>query len=124
MSAPRFSAFDQVFSFIYSPRPYTHARVFEDETPLEVKRRRLSELQKRQKRIQRTRNERLIGQCVEVLCEGRSKKNPDTYSGRTRCARIVNFEADSDAPGRLVSVKVEAASPYSLWGREASALGG
>jgi tRNA-2-methylthio-N6-dimethylallyladenosine synthase len=69
--------------------------------------------------------ERLVGQCVEVLCEGPSKTNPARLMGRTRTNKIVVFPPSPRrrrAPGRdqlmgeLVDVRIEQANGFSLYG--------
>jgi tRNA-2-methylthio-N6-dimethylallyladenosine synthase len=60
--------------------------------------------------------ERLVGQCVEVLCEGPSKTNPARLMGRTRTNKIVVFEGDNELIGELVDVQIERANGFSLYG--------
>src|SRR5438034_566472 len=70
--------------------------------------------------------ERLVGQCVEVLCEGPSKTNPARLMGRTRTNKIVVFEGSDRLIGELVKVRIEQANGFSLYGtpiREAHVSG-
>src|SRR5437879_12439084 len=59
---------------------------------------------------------RLVGQCVEVLCEGPSKTNPSRLMGRTRTNKIVLFEGPEEFVGVLVDVRIERATGFSLYG--------
>ena len=60
--------------------------------------------------------ERLVGQCVEVLCEGPSKTNPARLMGRTRANKIAVFEGDNELIGELVDIQIERANGFSLCG--------
>jgi tRNA-2-methylthio-N6-dimethylallyladenosine synthase len=107
--------FDTVYSFTYSERPGTRAAGFEDGVPLTVKMDRLRRLQDRQQEIQRGRNRQWIGKRVEVLVEGRSKRDVTRWTGRTPESRIVHFTGEA-SPGSLVWVEIAKSSPYSLVG--------
>ena len=79
-------AFDQVFAFIYSPRPFTQAAQLEDGVPIGEKEERLQRLFERQAAITRTRNQALVGSVVDVLIEGPAKsaspRQPSLYLDR------------------------------------------
>ena len=60
--------------------------------------------------------ERLVGHCVEVLCEGPSKTNSARLMGRTRTNKIVVFEGNEKLIGQLVDVQVRQANGFSLYG--------
>src|SRR4029077_5398125 len=64
--------YDGVFSFKYSPRPNTPALSLDDAIPDAEKARRLAVLMERQRDIQKRRNQRHIGQFVEVMVEGKN----------------------------------------------------
>lgn len=109
--------FTNIFSFRYSPRPQTAAaRQLEDTVPFEVKKRRLIEVQALQRKIQLEENRAFIGQEIKVLCLGKSKKDPNIYSGRNEGYQVVNFTAPEDALGRFVDVRITSCGPYSLRG--------
>jgi tRNA-2-methylthio-N6-dimethylallyladenosine synthase len=107
--------FDTVYSFTYSERPGTRALEFGDDIPLAVKMERLQRLQARQQEIQRGRNKMWVGRQVELLVEGRSKRDATRWTGRTPDNRIVHFTGES-APGSFVNVEITTATPYSLVG--------
>ena len=61
------------FIFKYSPRPGTIAiKRFEDDVPEEIKRWRNNDLLRLQNRVSMELNQQLIGEEVEILCEGAS----------------------------------------------------
>lgn len=109
--------YDTVFVFRYSPRPGTPAAAMEDQVPLEVKARRNSRLLEVAGRVAAARSARLLGRVVEVLVDGRARRNPTELSGRTRCNRVVNFEGDGRVDvGDLVHVRITEVLPHSLRG--------
>jgi tRNA-2-methylthio-N6-dimethylallyladenosine synthase len=114
--------YDTSFSFMFSPRPGTPAAALQDETPHEVKLKRLQHLQavieenvaaisaSRQDTVQR------------ILVEGPSRKSsPEApeWMGRTECNRVVNFAAGPHGDrlvGQMIDVKITQAFPHSLRG--------
>jgi len=113
----REAGFDQAFSFKYSPRPQTRAAAFADQVPEEVKTERLARLQALQDELTRQSHARLVGQELEVLVEGRSKRSPEELCGRLRTNQIINFIGPRELVGRLARVTITAAHPHSLKGR-------
>ncbi|PYN93852.1 MAG: tRNA (N6-isopentenyl adenosine(37)-C2)-methylthiotransferase MiaB [Candidatus Rokuibacteriota bacterium] len=110
-------AYDNVFVFRYSPRPGTPAAAMPDQVELAVKAERNSRLLSVAGRAAAARSARLAGQTVEVLVDGRAKKNVQELCGRTRCNRVVNFEADARvAVGNVVAIHITDVLPHSLRG--------
>ncbi len=110
--------YDGVFSFKYSPRPNTPALSLDDAIPDAEKARRLAVLMERQRDIQKRRNQRHIGQFVEVMVEGRNDARQQ-WSARTSQNKVLNFSASEGANppvGSYVSVKVTGSFPNSLLG--------
>jgi tRNA-2-methylthio-N6-dimethylallyladenosine synthase len=112
----RQAAFEQSFSFKYSPRPQTRAAGFPDQVPEEVKAERLSRLQALQDELTLAAHARLVGQVQEVLVEGLSKRSPEQLSGRLRTNQVVNFTGPRDLLSRLTPVVLTEAQPHSLKG--------
>jgi tRNA-2-methylthio-N6-dimethylallyladenosine synthase len=111
--------FDGTFSFQYSPRPHTPAATMAGSVPQEEKVRRLALLQDRQRMIQSARNQSLVGQTLEVLVEGASRRE-NQWTGRTSSNRTVNFTSPrSGLLGEYVLVRVTQAGPNSLGGEQA-----
>jgi tRNA-2-methylthio-N6-dimethylallyladenosine synthase len=97
--------FDNSFSFIFSPRPGTPAANLQDDTPHEVKLRRLQHLQSViNSNISRISDSRL-GTVQRILVEGASKRDATELMGRTECNRVVNFAGNPRLVGQLVEVK-------------------
>ncbi len=109
--------FDTSFSFIFSKRPGTPAANLPDDTPLETKKQRLSQLQERLLWQASQYSQSMLGRTERVLVTGRSKKDAKQWSGRTECNRVVNFDGPEDIQGQFVSVLITDAQPNSLRGR-------
>jgi tRNA-2-methylthio-N6-dimethylallyladenosine synthase len=113
--------YDNAFVFRYSPRPGTPAATMPDQIPLEVKAQRNSRLLEVAARAAAERSRRLQDRIVEVFVDGRSRKNAHELQGRTRCNRVVNFEADGRAAvGDIVAIQITDVLPHSLRGALAS----
>lgn len=106
------------YMFYYSERPGTlAARKFKDDIPLEVKKRRLSEVVEKQHEIAFKHNKADIGKTVEVLIEGDSKKSASDFKGRSPQNKMVIFpKSDSFKPGDYVQVKITESSSATLIG--------
>lgn len=109
--------YENIFSFIYSPRPHTRAFKIKDDIKPEIKKQRLYELQETQRKIQLKNNNTLIGKTVEVLVTGPHPKKPGEVIGRTVNYRVVNFKSTTP-PGQFTNILVENVGPYSLRGTE------
>jgi tRNA-2-methylthio-N6-dimethylallyladenosine synthase len=114
--------FDNSFSFIYSPRPGTPAANLVDETPHDVKLRRLQHLQKVIDDSTDAISNALVGKTVRILVEGPSRRSTTEapeLMGRTECNRVVNFAASAQAQrlvGQMMDIAVTQRMGYSLRG--------
>jgi tRNA-2-methylthio-N6-dimethylallyladenosine synthase len=118
--------FDNAFVFRYSPRRGTPAADMLDQIEERTREERNQDLLQVVNVSNRRSLERLVGQCVEVLCEGPSKTNPARLMGRTRTNKIVVFKGSDRLIGELVNVRIEQANGFSLYGtpiREAHGSG-
>ena len=81
--------FDQAFMFHYSQREKTHAhRTMADDVPEQVKLRRLQEVIDAFQAGVKQRNAELLGSVQLVLVEGRARRSPTDWMGRTDGNRI------------------------------------
>ncbi|MCT9810262.1 tRNA (N6-isopentenyl adenosine(37)-C2)-methylthiotransferase MiaB [Acidovorax sp. Be4] len=111
--------FDNSFSFIFSPRPGTPAANLPDDTPHDVKLRRLQELQAVINRNIKDISEERVGTVQRLLVEGLSKRDGSELMGRTECNRVVNFPAHGQQErlvGQMVDVTITEAKAYTLRG--------
>ena len=107
--------FDMLFSFIYSPRKGTPAAEME-QVDAKVTGKRFDRLLALQHDIALEKNQPMVGKTVRVLCDGRSKNNPEIYSGREEGNKIVFFHAKDEDTGKFVNVKIDKADAFALWG--------
>ena len=115
------------FVFKYSPRPGTRAiDKLADTVPAEVKRQRNIELLGVQNIISGEYNKCFLGQELEVLVEGPSKKphldsanhaGQGQLVGRTATDYIVVFNGPESLAGQFTKVEITKVSPLTLFGR-------
>lgn len=109
--------YDEIFSFMYSPRPQTvSAKIYEDDISDGIKRERLARVQKFQQAISLAKNRRRIGEIDEILVDGSSKLKNGQIMGRTRNNRIVNVAGVESLVGQLLPVRITGATANSLLG--------
>jgi tRNA-2-methylthio-N6-dimethylallyladenosine synthase len=108
--------FDGAYTFKYSPRENTKAWRMGDDIPEEVKNRRLSEIIELQRNISLRRNTTIIGNTVEVLVEGLSKKSANEFCGRTDTNKMVIFPKNGDNIGDYLGIRIERVNSATLFG--------
>jgi tRNA-2-methylthio-N6-dimethylallyladenosine synthase len=108
--------FDNSFSFIYSPRPGTPAANLEDDTPREIKLRRLRHLQSAINQNVEHISQRRVGTVQRILVEGTSRRDSSELMGRTECNRVVNFVGPADLVGQMVDVRITETRTFTLRG--------
>ena len=111
--------FDSSFSFVFSPRPGTPAANLADDTPQDLKLKRLQHLQATIEANVRRISASREGTVQRILVEGPSRKSAAELMGRTECNRIVNFDggpASARLVGQLIDVRITQALPHSLRG--------
>jgi tRNA-2-methylthio-N6-dimethylallyladenosine synthase len=114
--------YDSAFLFKYSPRPGAKAAEWDDDVPDAVKARRITALIDEQKQASLDRNVPVVGREVEVLVEGPSKRNPEHWFGKTPQFKTAVFRRRDESVGDLVTMRVAAVSPYTLFGEGVSKL--
>jgi tRNA-2-methylthio-N6-dimethylallyladenosine synthase len=116
--------FDNSYSFIFSPRPGTPAANLEDDTPYEMKLKRLQRLIAQIDSQALTVSQAMLGNLERVLIEGLTRDNAHLL-GRTENNRVVNIiipEGDSDQSavdqwiGQMLEVKVTEVLKHTLRG--------
>lgn len=108
--------FDNVFSFIYSPRIGTPAAKMEDNVPLAIKEERLQRLMEKTNAYSNRNNQKYLNKIVKVLVDGPSKKNVQVFSGYTEENKLVNFTGEHIRSGDIVSVKITNCKSWTLDG--------
>jgi tRNA-2-methylthio-N6-dimethylallyladenosine synthase len=92
MSIMQLAGYDYAYMYFYSERPGTLAeKRYEDDVPLDVKKRRLQEIVDVQWHLSNESNKKELGNTYEVLIEGNSKKSDQEWMGRTSQNKVVVF---------------------------------
>jgi tRNA-2-methylthio-N6-dimethylallyladenosine synthase len=108
--------FDTAYIFKYSPRPGTPAANMDSVISPQIKRERFLAVESVQKRVQEERLKEYVGKTLKVLAERVSAKFEKDLTGHTTCHKVVNFEAEKDYLGKIVSVQITQAKVNSLLG--------
>ncbi len=115
--------FDSSFSFIFSKRPGTPAAALPDDTPQDLKLKRLQHLQATVEANVRRISASRAGTVQRILVEGPSRRpgkdGAQELMGRTECNRIVNFDGgplSARLKGQMLDVLITEALPHSLRG--------
>jgi len=109
--------YDLAYMFFYSEREGTYAaKNLSDDVPINIKKRRLSEIIEKQQKLSLINNKKEIGTVQEVLIEGKSKRNSSFLSGRTSRNKVVVFPAKDKKPGDYVNVLITDCTTATLIG--------
>jgi tRNA-2-methylthio-N6-dimethylallyladenosine synthase len=106
--------FEQMFSFKYSPRPYTEAAEFEAQVPDEVAGERLTRLQTRHTRILDEVMDAQLGKIHRVYFDELKPNN--RVAGRSDDGKLVFVEGSEELLGRIVDVEITKTSRGALDG--------
>jgi len=107
--------FDSVITAAYSIRPGTAAATLPRQIAPEVKKARLQKIMQVVEEVAFQKNQRLVGETVEVLVEGRAKD--DRLCGRTRTNKIVYFIGPKKLLDQIVPVKITSAKSWVVEGQ-------
>jgi len=117
LSMMRKVEYDFSYMFYYSERPNTSAaKKFQDDVPLNIKKRRLQEVIALQQELSLKRNKADIGKVQKVLIEGFSKRSNEQLMGRNSANKVVIFPKKHYAKGQYVNVKITDCSTATLFG--------
>jgi len=111
--------FDRIGAFAFSPEDGTAAANLANQVPEEVKQERLARLMAAQQPISRARNERRVGQVVDVLIEGTQDGRAfgRSYAEAPDVDGMVYLERAGDLqPGTYVPVRLMRAEEYDMIG--------
>lgn len=108
--------FDSAFTFIFSPRGGTPAAKMIDHIPLEIKEKRLQNLNKLINEYANLANQKYLNKIVPVLIEGISEKDTNMLMGYTDTMKLVNVKGDIRYIGQIVDVKIVDVKTWSMTG--------
>jgi tRNA-2-methylthio-N6-dimethylallyladenosine synthase len=113
--------FDNAYVYKYSPRRDTPAADLPDQLSDEVKEARHARLLERINAIAQKRYDAFIGQTVDVLVEGPSRRNSARWTGRSGCTKIVLFDAAQRQRGEFLPIRIERTGKFTLYGQPVGA---
>jgi tRNA-2-methylthio-N6-dimethylallyladenosine synthase len=113
--------FESGFLFKYSARPDTKAYRWPETVSEEEKSRRLAELIELQLETSAAVHDALLGRELEVLVEGRSRRDEAQLHGKSREFKTVVFADDGARPGELRRVRVVGSTAVTLVGESLAA---
>jgi tRNA-2-methylthio-N6-dimethylallyladenosine synthase len=119
LSVMEHSGYDMSYMFFYSERPGTLAqRRYQDDIPLDVKKRRLQEIVELQGKLSHQSNLKDIGKTFKVLIENTSKRSEEDWMGRNSQNKVVIFPKGTAnlKPGDYALVKVKECTQATLLG--------
>ncbi|MFN0081343.1 MAG: MiaB/RimO family radical SAM methylthiotransferase [Ferruginibacter sp.] len=109
--------YDLAYLYYYSERPGTlAARRFDDDIPLDVKKRRLQELVDLYRQHSLRTMQKEVGKTFKILVEGFSKKSEEQLQGRTDQNKVVIFAKENFKKGDYVFVKINNCTAGTLFG--------
>lgn len=108
--------YDNIFSFIYSPREGTPAAKMKFVLSDDEIHENFNRLLEVQNEISKKKNDEYVGRIERVLVDGTSKNNEEMLSGRCDSSKIVNFKGNKSLIGKYVNVKITEAHTWSLNG--------
>lgn len=117
LSIMEIAQYSMSYMFFYSERPNTLAhKKYEDDIPLEVKKRRLNEIIRLQNQISFEHNRREVGRYHKILIEKVSKKSDQELAGRTSQNKMVVFPRKEAKIGTYAYVKIDDFTSATLKG--------
>jgi len=117
LNALREARYDNIYSFIYSPRKGTPAAAYEDQIDEKTKSERFARLLEVQNEISHSKNEDYVGKVIKVLVEGHSKTNDALLTGRNEKNRLVHFSGPDELIGNFAYVLITHSDTYTLTGQ-------
>jgi len=117
LSLMEYCKYDLAYMYYYSERPGTLAeRRFEDDVPLDVKKRRLQEMIDLHRIHSLQSMQRDVGKICKVLVEGTSKKSEHHFFGRSDHNKVVVFAKDNHKKGDYVFIHITSCTAGTLIG--------
>jgi tRNA-2-methylthio-N6-dimethylallyladenosine synthase len=119
LDAIRRLRFDNVYSFIYSPRVGTRAEKMEGHLPQSVKSERLERLLNLSGEIAYEKNLPYLSRTLRVLVDSSESRDARTvYTGRSGEGKLIHFTAENAKIGEFLNVKITKVGAFDLIGTE------
>ena len=114
LRAVRDIRFESAFMFKYSPRPGTRAATLQDDVPDAEKTRRLQEVIEAENSVIDACKQSLVGEELEILVEGASKREEGSLTGRTRKNWLAKLPGKGVRRGEVVVARVRDVSRWMI----------
>lgn len=108
--------YQNLFTFIYSPRKGTAAAKMPDSITHQQKVEWFGELQQLQKQVGNDQYAKMLGQVVRVLPEGPGRSGEGYLTGRDDFNRVIDFVGDETLIGQFVYVKIDTVLGFAAQG--------
>ena len=110
--------YDSAFMFKYSERDGTLAhKALPDDVPEEEKGKRLEQIIELQEIISAKINSATLGDTVDVLVEGESRRDADRYHGKTDGFKTSVFPKTDSKIGDIVNIRIDRTTAHTLIGQ-------
>ena len=109
--------YEALFSFKYSPRPFTKAKFYKDIVPEREKSRRLTRLKKKHEKIAFSLARKYKDTVLEVLTERQDKKT-GLFMGRSTQNKLVYFSGEKSDIGQILPVKINKTQALTFYGEK------
>jgi len=121
LSMMEYVDYDYGFMYSYSERPGTlAAKKMIDDVDDKTKKRRLNEVITLQRSLSHVKTQKYIGQTIEVLIEGTSKKSSEHWMARNSQNYVAVFSKGNEKIGDYIKVKIEECTSATLIGHSVS----
>ncbi|MFK8136772.1 MAG: tRNA (N6-isopentenyl adenosine(37)-C2)-methylthiotransferase MiaB [Bdellovibrionales bacterium] len=109
-------AYETIFAFKYSPRPFTKAARFEDQVDEKIKSERLTRLFAEHRDLAFELVKKYNGMTLDVLVEAVDRKDPTRVFGRSSQNKLVHFTGSEELIGSTVPIKIDKVAPINFSG--------
>ena len=109
--------YESLFSFKYSPRPFTKAKFYENQVPEEEKSTRLRLLQSKHESIAFSLARKYKDQVLDVLVEKQDKKT-GLFMGRSTQNKLVYFSGQTQDMGQIIPIKIKTTHALTFYGEK------
>lgn len=109
--------YESIFSFKYSPRPFTKAIAYKDTIPEKEKSYRLAELQKKHEQIAFSLVQKYKDTVLEVLTE-KQDASSKLFVGRSTQNKLVYFEGHKEDIAKLIPVRINKVHISTFYGEK------
>ena len=109
--------YEAIFSFKYSPRPFTKALSYKEVVPEEEKSRRLAKLQKKHEKIAFSLAQKYKDTVLDILVEKQDEKT-EFFMGRSTQNKLVYFEGEKEDIGKTIPVCINKVNALTFYGEK------